>query len=496
MAQLKDSVVQGSLRVTDTVYTTNENISSLTASKYVKTDANKNLITGDLPSGSTSTAGIVQLTDSYTSTDSSKATTGKAVAAALDALDATFTGATSKTLTALTQTNGKITTATFSDISIGAGAIGSGTLGVARGGTGIATASYKNAIIAGNDTTVTNAFQAIRTNNGAFYATAQDGAPTFGTLPVAQGGTNATSITKYGIVYGNASANGYTSTQGTAGYLLQGGGSSNTPSWIQATDSATASTIVKRDGNGNFVIKAFKGTSGTAGTYGDTLPTGTIETGRIFFQITDPYYEIPAGGTTGQALIKNSNTNRDVTWGSVGGIMRPDSSGTKFYLSGSSLTTENTNPALFSLGVFVENDKLFGTMWNDFAEYRETTEIIEPGRCIIENGDGTLSLSTERMQAGAEIVSDTFGFAIGETDKCRTPIAVSGRVLAYMHDRTHIKIGAPVCSGPNGTVSQMTEQEARDYPWLIIGTISAIPQEETWGDGRIQVKNRIWIRVR
>jgi hypothetical protein len=32
MAQLNSSVVQGSLRVTDTTYTTNENISSLTAS--------------------------------------------------------------------------------------------------------------------------------------------------------------------------------------------------------------------------------------------------------------------------------------------------------------------------------------------------------------------------------------------------------------------------------------------------------------------------------
>jgi len=32
MAILKSTIVQGSLRVTDTTYTTNENISSLTAS--------------------------------------------------------------------------------------------------------------------------------------------------------------------------------------------------------------------------------------------------------------------------------------------------------------------------------------------------------------------------------------------------------------------------------------------------------------------------------
>jgi hypothetical protein len=63
-------------------------------------------------------------------------------------------------------------------------------------------------------------------------------------------------------------------------------------------------------------------------------------------------------------------------------------------------------------------------------------------------------------------------------------------------DLKDIKIGAPVCSGPNGTVSQMTKHEARKYPWLIIGTISSIPQEEEWGQNKIKVNNRVWIRVR
>lgn len=48
MAQLNSSVVQGSLRVTDTTYTTNANISSLTASQAVITDANKNLISRNI----------------------------------------------------------------------------------------------------------------------------------------------------------------------------------------------------------------------------------------------------------------------------------------------------------------------------------------------------------------------------------------------------------------------------------------------------------------
>ena len=144
----------------------------------------------------------------------------------------------------------------------------------------------------------------------------------------------------------------------------------------------------------------------------------------------------------------------------------------------------------------LRGNKLYGAVWNDYAEYRNSN-IIDPGRVVIENGDGTLSLSTERLQRGAEIISDTFGFAIGETDECKTPIAVSGRVLAYYSgDIKEFKPGYPVCSGPNGTVSIMTEEEEEKYPSRIIGTVSEIPTYEKWGTGNVEVNGRIWIRIR
>ena len=142
------------------------------------------------------------------------------------------------------------------------------------------------------------------------------------------------------------------------------------------------------------------------------------------------------------------------------------------------------------------NGQVLGACWNDYAEYRKS-DCIEPGRCIVENGDDSLSLSTKRLQPGAEIISDTFGFAIGEMEDTQTPIAVSGRVLAYPYEnKKDLIIGMPVCSGPNGTVSQMTEEEAREYPWCIIGYVSGIPNYEYWGQNKVFVNNRIWIRVR
>lgn len=141
--------------------------------------------------------------------------------------------------------------------------------------------------------------------------------------------------------------------------------------------------------------------------------------------------------------------------------------------------------------------KVYGAVWNDYAEYRQTQEHIQPGYCVIETGKGDLIKSSERLQPGANIVSDTFGFAIGETEQTKTPIAVSGRVLAYPYeDRDSYQAGDPVCSGPNGTISKMTREEVREYPDRIIGTVSEIPNYEVWGTGNVKVNNRIWIKVK
>lgn len=166
------------------------------------------------------------------------------------------------------------------------------------------------------------------------------------------------------------------------------------------------------------------------------------------------------------------------------------------YLYGSTTTTAGTKYLYTNSSVYISNNVLYGAAWNDYAEYRKA-ESIEPGRVVIESTDGEMKLSTERLQPGAEIISDTFGFAIGKTDEYKTPIAATGRVLAYPNeDRYSYPLGCAVCSGPNGTISQMTREEIREYPERIIGTVSEIPEYETWGEGNVSVDGRIWIRVK
>ncbi len=154
--------------------------------------------------------------------------------------------------------------------------------------------------------------------------------------------------------------------------------------------------------------------------------------------------------------------------------------------------------------------KLYGAVWNDYAECRNVPEaqienpILKPGMCVKEVGDGIMIGTEQRLERGCKIISDTFGFNLGEIGDCKTPIAVAGRVLAYLYeDKEKAKqyIGWPVCSGPNGTVSIMTEEEEEKYPSRIIGTISEIPNYEIWhcgdqGEEEVKVDGRIWIYVK
>ena len=163
----------------------------------------------------------------------------------------------------------------------------------------------------------------------------------------------------------------------------------------------------------------------------------------------------------------------------------------------------NTNTA--STIHFGYDGKVYGAVWNDYAEFRKENpkekEQQTPGRCVHELGNGTLALTTKRLERGCEIISDTYGFAIGENkdNGYTVPIASTGRVLAYPYESIEefaAHIGWPVCSGPNGTISIMTEEEEEKYPSRIIGTISEIPDYEEWGSGNVKVNSRVWIRIR
>lgn len=71
-----------------------------------------------------------------------------------------------------------------------------GILPVAKGGTG-KTSHTSNAVLIGNGS---SAVKNVATKSGAFYATSANGAPQFGTLPIAYGGTGVSASSKWGLL--------------------------------------------------------------------------------------------------------------------------------------------------------------------------------------------------------------------------------------------------------------------------------------------------------
>ena len=256
--------------------------------------------------------------------------------------------------------------------------------------------------------------------------------------------------------------------------------------------------------------------------YGSTATTASANGGTI--KVTDIKYDAQGHITasTDRTITLSQTTYTLSGLGGVGSVsasgtspltLSASKSGTAVTITGSMTAASSTTAGYVTTGAqtiagaktfsnnlvcsgTITGTKVYNAVWNDYAEFRKA-EIIEPGRVVIEDISGEMKISTERMQAGASIVSDTFGSAMGETDDCKTPLAVAGRALAYTYeDRNSYPLGAAVCTGPNGTVSLMTREEIMMYPERIVGTVSEIPNYKTWGTGNVEVNGRIWIKVR
>lgn len=290
-----------------------------------------------------------------------------------------------------------------------------------------------------------------------------------------------TSSTAFRGDYGNTA---YTHSQSTHAPTNAQKNSDITKAEIEAklTGAITSHTHSYLPLSGGTLTGGLTLRNGAYNYHSDTTSYGLNCANSDICQVNSIYTADLADGATEGIHFYNTST----TWDTV-----TAKSGTFYFIAnhtGSSTTL--TGSATIQAGA------VYGAVWNDYAEYRETKEEIEVGRVVVENGDDTLSLATERLMPGANVVSDTFGFAIGETETSKTPLAVSGRALVYPYeDRNSYKPGDPVCSGPNGTVSKMTRKEVMQYPDRMIGTVSAIPDYETWGTGNVEVNGRIWIKI-
>lgn len=161
-----------------------------------------------------------------------------------------------------------------------------------------------------------------------------------------------------------------------------------------------------------------------------------------------------------------------------------------------------TTTTLFDANVYVNPStgtltasKVYGAVFNDYAEYRKCEAHIDPGYIVTEDGNDCIKLCTTKKNKGKLfVVTDTYGTCIGENTNS-VPVALTGRVLVHYDHKRNIKIGDYVGCNDKGQARKMSKIEAFLHPERVVGTVSSIPDYDTWGTDNVKVENRIWINI-
>ena len=313
------------------------------------------------------------------------------------------------------------------------------TIGVANGGTGATSFTANSIIMSGNGTTSALTTRAITNNTSNTTIASGTNIPTMNTLYYGLALINNTTQSRGISIYAPTSS-------GTSGYFLKASGGTAAPTWTNNLGEITFQKLTTSSASDSYGLFTSSNNYGSIGT--SSACWYNLYISRIMFN-----------GATSTTLSYNTSTSR-LTYG----------------------------------GDFSAN-KVYNAIWNDYAEYRQT-DFIDYGRVYQENNNGIMTQTQNRLIPGCSIASDTFGSAMGQTEKAKTTMAVSGRVLAYTYKaREDYEAGMAVCSAPDGTVDIMTREEIMMYPDCIIGYVSEIPDYEEWGTGHIKVNGRIWIKI-
>ena len=196
-----------------------------------------------------------------------------------------------------------------------------GTVPVNRGGTGVQTLA-SNAVLYGNGT---NGIGAKASANGALYATAINGALSWGTLPIAQGGTGKTSASEAWTALGGGAIGKKASlaasdipdistdklTSGTLGVARGGTGLTASPSMLTNLGSTSAANV--------FASAPRPGVTGTlaVGNGGTGLTSSPSMLTNLGSTSTDTVLKAsPRPGVTGTLGIGNGGTGA-TTWSGI-----------------------------------------------------------------------------------------------------------------------------------------------------------------------------------
>lgn len=146
----------------------------------------------------------------------------------------------------------------------------------------------------------------------------------------------------------------------------------------------------------------------------------------------------------------------------------------------------------------ITGSAVYGAVWNDLSDSIPLGEgdIVEAGYCYGFDGEHYTKTSEYMQQSYMGIHSDTYGFKMGtEGEKEKFDVAVSGFVLAYV-DKEY-PVGTPLTCTVDGYLTEISKEDKRENPDMIIARYWKSEPNEYWGTGerRVKVNGRKWVKI-
>jgi Chaperone of endosialidase len=307
------------------------------------------------------------------------------------------------------------------------------TIGVAYGGTGLASTPTNGQLLIGNGTNYTlsgiTQGSGITVTNGAGSITIASTLGTdislttevSGTLPVSNGGTGATTLTSNGVVVGNGTSAVQVTAAGTNGQIflgstgvapafatLSGDASINNTGVMTISSNAVALTT---DTTGNYVASVANGnglTGGSAGSEGATLTLaidlldaadgvgGTASFSGLEFQGTGSNeLTLLQGCADNDVLTWNDGTNEWACGSPTAGISGTGTNGQVAYFNGTSSIVGENQLATSRGGTGIDGSAASnGTLLIGNGTGYTLATLTQGSGVTITNGSGTITVAT------------------------------------------------------------------------------------------------------